>query len=77
MADRSQPDLVNGADVGMVQRRSGLRFALETGKSLGIFGNVIRQKLESDKPVQRYILGPCRLLPSLRRRASRRCGSAR
>jgi hypothetical protein len=36
---------------------SGLRFALETGQGLGIFGNVIRQELESDKPVQRYILG--------------------
>jgi hypothetical protein len=24
---------------------------------LGIYGNVIRQELESDKPVQRYILG--------------------
>ena len=30
-------DFVNGADVGMIQRRGGLGLALEAGQCLGIF----------------------------------------
>ena len=45
-------DVVNGADVGMVQSRRGLRFALETGESLGIAGHFIGEKLEGDETVQ-------------------------
>jgi hypothetical protein len=32
------PDFINGADVGMVQRRRGLRLALKAGERLRIFG---------------------------------------
>ena len=37
--------------------RSSLRFALETGESLGIAGHFVRQKLERDKTVQASIFG--------------------
>ena len=35
-------DFVDRADVGMVQRRGGLRLALETGESLRISGYLVR-----------------------------------
>ena len=31
-----EPDIVDGADVGMMQRRDGFRFALEAREGLGI-----------------------------------------
>src|ERR1700680_752724 len=46
------PDFVNGADVGMVQRRGGLSFALKAGQSLRILGHFVRQKLQGDESVQ-------------------------
>ena len=45
-------NIVNGADVGMIQRRSGLCFALETRERLGIRRNGIRQKFQRDKTQQ-------------------------
>ena len=45
-------DVVNGADVGMVQRRSRLRLALKASEGLRISGHFIRQKFERDKAVQ-------------------------
>src|SRR5579862_1189493 len=45
-------DVVNRANVGMVQGRSRLRLSLETGKRLGIVGNAIGQKLQRYEPVQ-------------------------
>ncbi len=45
-------DVVNGADVGMVQRRSRLRLALKAAECLGILGHFIGQKLECDKTMQ-------------------------
>ena len=44
-------------DVRMIQRRSGLRFALEAAEGLRVFRNLIRQKLQGDKAVQLYVLG--------------------
>ena len=49
-------NLVNGADIGMVQGGCGLRFALESGQSLPILFNLVRQELQSDKAVQLYVL---------------------
>jgi len=49
-------DVVNGADVGMVQRRRRLRFAPEAGNRLGIAGDALRKKLESHEAVQSGIL---------------------
>ena len=70
-------NFVDGADVGMVQRGGGLRLALEAARGLRVFGDVVGQKLQGDKAVERQCPRPCRPHPSRRRRASRRCGSAR
>src|SRR5690349_880602 len=43
---------MNGADVGMVQRRCRLRLALEAGERLRISGQLVRQELESDEAVE-------------------------
>ena len=45
-------NVVNGADVGMVQGRSRLRLALKTAQRLRIAGDFIRQELERNKAVQ-------------------------
>jgi len=45
-------DLVDGADVGMVESRSRLRFALEPGKSLGVFGDIVRKELDRCETAQ-------------------------
>jgi hypothetical protein len=37
-------NLVDRADIGMVQRGSGLSFPLEAGQGLRIFGNLVRQE---------------------------------
>ena len=39
-------DLVDRADVGMIQRGSGTGFAAETLKGLGILGDIVRQEFE-------------------------------
>ena len=70
-------DFVNGADVGMVQRGGGTRFAPETFERLGILRDIVGQKLEGDEAAESECPRPCRPRPSRRRRAFRRCGSAR
>ena len=45
-------DLMNGADIGVVQRGGGLRFTLEAGQCLGIFGNVVGQEFEGNEAVK-------------------------
>ena len=37
-------NLVDGANVGMVEGRRGLGFALEPGESVRIFRNIVRQR---------------------------------
>ena len=49
-------DVVDGANVRVIQGRGGLRFALETGQGLGIAGNVLRQKLERDEAMKASVL---------------------
>ena len=44
-------NVVNGADVGMVQSRSGLCLALKAVESLGIASDVIGQEFQSNKAV--------------------------
>jgi hypothetical protein len=51
------PDVVDGADVRMVESRSSLRLALKTAEGLSVFGNVVRQELEGNKAVQANVLG--------------------
>jgi hypothetical protein len=41
-------DIVDGADVGVIQRRCGLRLAAESDQGLGIVGEVRRQELQRD-----------------------------
>ena len=42
-------DVVNGADVGMVQGRGGLRLTLEAVQGLRILGHFVGQELQRDK----------------------------
>ena len=42
-------DVIDGADIGMVQGRSRLGFTLEAGQGLRVSGNFVGQKLESNK----------------------------
>ena len=53
----SSSDVVDRADIGMIQRRCRLRLALKTAQSLGILGNVIGQKLERDKALEPSVFG--------------------
>ena len=50
-------DVVDRADVGVVQRRSSPRLALETAESLGISGDFIRKELEGHETVESGVLG--------------------
>ena len=44
-------DVINGADIGVIQRGRGLRFTLEAGQSLCILGYLVRQELQSHEAV--------------------------
>ena len=50
-------DVVNGADVGMIQRRSRARLAAKTLQRSRIARHIVRQKLERDKASQARVLG--------------------
>ncbi len=50
-------DVVNGADVGMIERGGGLGFALKTGEGLGIAGHVFGQEFQGDKTMEAGVLG--------------------
>ena len=47
---------MDGADVGMIQGRSGLRFTLKAGQCLSVAGHFIGQELESNKTMQSRVL---------------------
>ena len=49
-------NVVNRADVRMVQRRRGVRFALKTLQSLAALREFLRQELQGDKPVEFGVL---------------------
>ena len=70
-------DVVNGADVGMVERGSGLGLALKALQRLAVLGDIVGQKLQGDEAVRAECLRPCKPHPCRRRRAFRQCGSAR
>ena len=46
------PDLIDGADIGMIECRSRLCLPLEPRQRLSVFDDVIGQKLQGDKAVQ-------------------------
>src|SRR5579859_2078548 len=50
-------DLIDRADVRVVQGRSGLGFALEAVERLRIFSYLVRKELEGDEAAEFYILG--------------------
>src|SRR6185437_12889387 len=50
------PDVVNGADVGVIQSRRGLRLALKSGQGLWVAEHLIGQELEGNKTVQAGVL---------------------
>ena len=50
-------NFVDGADVGMIQRRGGLGFALEARQRLRVFGNFVGQELEGDKAAKLDVFG--------------------
>lgn len=51
------PNLVNRADVGMVQGRSGAGFAAEAFEGLGILGRIVGEKLEGDEAAELSVFG--------------------
>src|ERR1700677_500445 len=50
-------NLVNGANIQMIQSNTLLGFALETAESLRIFGYVVGQELQGYEPSEFDILG--------------------
>ena len=50
-------NLVNGADVRMIQGRRGLGFALKAAECLWVFGYLFGQKLEGHEAAELHILG--------------------
>jgi hypothetical protein len=49
-------DVVDGANVGMIQRGRRLGFALEPAQSLGIAGDIVRKELERDETMKAGVL---------------------
>src|SRR5579864_2955418 len=45
-------DLVNGADVGMVEGGGGLGFTAEAAQNLRVFRDLVRQELQGDEAVE-------------------------
>ena len=50
------PDLVDGADIGVVQGRGGLGLAPEAFQCLRVLGHVIGQELEGNEATERRVL---------------------
>src|SRR5271167_2233944 len=50
-------NFVDGADVGMIQRRGGPGFTAKSLEHLWIFRDGVRKKFQCDKPAERRILG--------------------
>ena len=70
-------DVVNGADVGMIERGGSLRLALKALEACAIVGHFIGQELQRDEAVAAGCPRLCKPHPCRRRRAFRRCGSAK
>jgi|HubBroStandDraft_2_1064218.scaffolds.fasta_scaffold09523_4 hypothetical protein len=50
-------NLVDRANIRMIQCRRGLRFAFEAGERLLIFSNFVRQEFQGHKAMQLHVLG--------------------
>ncbi len=71
------PDLIDSANVGMIQCRGGLRLPLEAGQRLGGLWLLHRAETSARRIGVELRPRPYRPHPCRRRPASRRCGSAR
>ena len=70
-------NLVNRADVGMIERRRSAGFAAEALKRLCVLGKFVRKEFQRDEASELECLRPCRPRPSRRRPVSRQCGNAK
>jgi hypothetical protein len=70
------PDLVDGADVGVVEGRGGPSFATEALQRLRIPGNLLRQELEGDKKAWVSPVLICKATPAICPRSLLGGGSA-
>src|SRR5262249_20242239 len=50
------PDVINRADIWVIQRRSGFCLTLKAAEGLCIFSHLVRQELERDEAVQASVL---------------------
>jgi hypothetical protein len=50
-------DVVDGADVGVVEGGSSLGLALKASQSLRVAGDLVGQEFEGDKPAQAGVFG--------------------
>ena len=50
-------DVVDGADVGMVQRGGGTRFTFESFERLRVVGEIVGEKFESDEAAEARVFG--------------------
>ena len=50
-------DVVDGADIGMVQGGCGLRFTPKSLQSLAVLGHILRKKLQGDESAQAGVFG--------------------
>src|SRR5208283_4764363 len=50
-------NVVDGADVGVVQCGGRLRFALKSSEGLRVSGHILGEKFQGDKPVKARVLG--------------------
>jgi hypothetical protein len=50
-------EFVDDADVGVIERRGGLRFALEAGESVRGVGHVRREEFQRDEAVKGAVFG--------------------
>ncbi len=50
-------DFINGADIGMVQRRGGTGFAAEALQGLWVLGDVVGKEFQSDEAPQIDVFG--------------------
>jgi hypothetical protein len=50
-------NFVDRADIRMIQCRSSFGFALKAAEDLPVFGYLVGQELEGNKPAKLYILG--------------------
>ena len=50
-------DIVDGADVGVIEGRGGLGFPFKTGEGLGIFGNFVGEEFQGDKATKACVFG--------------------